>query len=339
MESLIGTERKTLSRNKNNKKSDDTLLAVATKKDFMTKVLIVAGIALFSLTYLASSGGSDKVVTEEIGNIEGSGGTVNPGPGGVHVIETPVAVPVPSPTERPVEETKSSVDETPVVDKTPDIPVTPPPTEAAPKPVPEPEEDSSSSSDSFDGGGKELFEDGEYKYSNFAKVNPLIDHPLPDDEKKELYKEKFGGWHFWDGEEDSRPNNDYMAKYPNRDIPNDEFDDDAWQGDAVFVNHYLNDAGNFVERAMEAIYTEYGYGKPLEIDQVIERMKKIHWTKIDLANDPVPPKYSRRGDRGDGGWTTKRSFDGLVRRLLHAMMTSDTFTVVMGGHSAAAGQG
>merc|ERR1719491_1213110 len=71
-----------------------------------------------------------------------------------------------------------------------------------------------------------------------------------------------------------------------------------------------------------------------------ERMKMFHWSREDLSFSVQPPeKYRKRGDRGNGGWTTKRSFDGLVRRLLHAMMTQDTFTVVMGGHSAAAGQG
>ena len=28
-----------------------------------------------------------------------------------------------------------------------------------------------------------------------------------------------------------------MGKYPYRDMPGDEIDDDAWQADAVFVNH------------------------------------------------------------------------------------------------------
>ena len=143
------------------------------------------------------------------------------------------------------------------------------------------------------------------------------------------------------GDEDIRPKDDYCGKYPNRDIPNDEFPDDAWQVDAVFVNHYLNDADKLISRAMEAIYTEYGWGKPLEPDQLGERMKMFHWDILDLKDESVgqPEKYSKRGDRGNGGWTTKRSTQGLVRRLLHAMITSDTFTVVLGGHSAAVGQG
>lgn len=34
-----------------------------------------------------------------------------------------------------------------------------------------------------------------------------------------------------------------------------------------------------------------------------------------------------------------KSLKGLARRMLHAMMTNDTFTIVLGGHSAAAGHG
>ena len=61
-----------------------------------------------------------------------------------------------------------------------------------------------------------------------------------------------------------------------------------------------------------------------------ERMKMFHWSREDLSLESAKPpeKYRKRGSRGNGGWTTKRSFDGLVRRLLHAMMTNDTFTVV-----------
>jgi hypothetical protein len=38
-----------------------------------------------------------------------------------------------------------------------------------------------------------------------------------------------------------------------------------------------------------------------------------------------------------GGWIAKKSWFGLKRRLLHAVMTQDSFNLVMGGHSAAVG--
>jgi hypothetical protein len=177
-------------------------------------------------------------------------------------------------------------------------------------------------------------------YSKYATVVPIPgEEPLEDAKKKEMI-DHWGNWHFWDGDENMRPTKEYTSKYPNMDIPGDDFPQDAWQADAVFVNHILNEADQLISRAMEAIFSEYGHGKPLPIAKLAERMKMFHWDKIDMANSKGPPQqFTKRGDRGIGGWTTGRSFDGLVRRLLHAMMTSDTFTVVMGGHSAAAGQG
>ena len=170
---------------------------------------------------------------------------------------------------------------------------------------------------------------------------PLDRNQLPlDDAKKQEMKEQWGEWHFWDGDEDMRPKEDYCGKYPHRDIPGEEFPDDAWQVDAVYVNHYLNDADKLISRAMEAIFTEYGKGKPLPPEKLAERLEMFHWQKVDMKEQTnPPPMFGRRDQRQIGGWTTKRSFDGLVRRLLHAMMTQDTFTVVLAGHSAAMGAG
>lgn len=179
-------------------------------------------------------------------------------------------------------------------------------------------------------------------YEEIATIVPLADHPLPDEAAKNKLAEKWGHWHFWDGDANLRPEEDYLSKYPNKDIPADDFLEEAWQADAVFVNHYLNDADQLITRAMEAIFTEYGHGKPLPPQEEAARFKMFHWTKLEEKDEPIHkvfPKYDRRGDKGDGGWTDQQSFDGLVRRLLHAMMTSDTFTVVMGGHSSAAGHG
>jgi hypothetical protein len=169
---------------------------------------------------------------------------------------------------------------------------------------------------------------------------PLDRDQLPLDEKQnaELI-EKWGQWHFWDGDEEMRPKEDYCAKYPNRDIPGDDFPDRAWQVDAVFVNHYLNDADKMISRAMEAIFTEYGKGKPLPPEKLAERHEMFHLEKLDLAETTNPPPMFASGNREIGGWTTKRSFNGLVRRLLHAMLTEDSFTIVLAGHSAAQGQG
>jgi hypothetical protein len=179
----------------------------------------------------------------------------------------------------------------------------------------------------------------------YSQISTIVPDPFrsatPYD--KAALIQQWGKWGFWDGDEDQRPTDDYCARYPNRDIPADAFPDTAWQVDAVFVNHLINDAEQLISRAMEAIFAEYGHGKPLPPEQLTERMQMFHWDRLDLSvgleNVAPPPKYTKRGDRGNGGWTTDRSQDGLIRRLLHAIMTNDSFTVVLGGHSAAAGHG
>lgn len=87
-------------------------------------------------------------------------------------------------------------------------------------------------------------------------------------------------------------------------------------------------------------YDRYGHPKPDTATGLAERMKMFHWDKLDMSTATgKPDAFQKRGKRGNGGWTTKRSFDGLVKRLLHAIMTNSEFTVVLAGHSAAAGHG
>lgn len=102
-----------------------------------------------------------------------------------------------------------------------------------------------------------------YLYSKYATIVPLVDHPFPSDEERAPLIERFGKWGFYDGDELERPKEDYASKFPNRDVPGEKFPRDAWQADAVFVNHILNDADLLIIRTMEAIFVEYGHGKPL----------------------------------------------------------------------------
>jgi hypothetical protein len=202
-----------------------------------------------------------------------------------------------------------------------------------------------------EGGGEQqlpLQPERSHIYSKISTIVPdqFRNKAIPDDQLEEYTKElqtKWEKWKFWDGDESSRPTNDYCQSYPNCDIPGDKFPENSWQSDAVFVNHLINDGEKLISRAMEAIFTEYGHGKPLSPEGLSDRMRMFHWDKLTDLNpstQPKPPqKYTKHGDRGNGGYTTKRSYDGLVRRLLHAIMTNDSFTVVLGGHSAAAGHG
>jgi len=325
VESLVGNaNRKRLGginglsrQNKSNK--FDALFAFAKRGDLLPKLVVAACVLLLGMLYLSAHEGTEikSPTTIVAASVDKS---TQPPLSTAHPVEV-----------SPDEKEKNPVQTNPT--KNPTAYPTHPPSPATvdeKKPV-----ESDPKVDEVGTGNNNKF-----LYSKYATIVPLVDHPSPDDEEKEALAEKFGKWHFWDGDEDERPM-DYTAKYPNGDIPGEEFPDDAWQADAVYVNHILNDADQLIGRTMEAIFIEYGHGKPLPPEGLAERMKMFHWSREDLSieNAQLPEKYRKNGSRGNGGWTTKRSFDGLVRRLLHAMMTQDTFTVVMGGHSAAVGQG
>lgn len=186
---------------------------------------------------------------------------------------------------------------------------------------------------------RKLMNNEGFVYANMATIVPDPFHAPVDEETRKGLTETYGKWHFWDGDADIRPKGDYCGEYPNRDIPGNDFPENAWQTDAVYVNHLINDAEELLERTIEAIYEEYGLGKSQNTDLgklLADRMKMTHVHKIDFsaAGAKIPGEA-----QSEGGWTTARSFDGLVLRLLHAIMTNDTFTVVLGGHSAAAGHG
>jgi hypothetical protein len=126
------------------------------------------------------------------------------------------------------------------------------------------------------------------------------------------------------------------SKYPNRDVPWDQFHSHAWQRDTAYVKQFLDQGQQLVTRAMEAILAEYGHDDRNRNVSFQERSSMFAISKWDndLKFDTfIPP------DTKQGGWTTTRSWKGLQRRLLHAIMTQDSFVLSMGGHSAAAGHG
>ena len=153
-------------------------------------------------------------------------------------------------------------------------------------------------------------------------------------------------WGFFDFEDPNEEWRDKVRPIPDfesvahRDIKGSDFPDGAWQKDDEYMKRFLSEAKKLVNRTMEAIYFEYGVGSAggdlskLSDEQLKEREIFAPFQIIQNIDDDK--EYN---SRGTGMWTTKGSFDGLARRIIHAIITQDTFYITLGGHSAAAGHG
>ncbi|KAL7579770.1 hypothetical protein ACA910_021906 [Epithemia clementina (nom. ined.)] len=146
--------------------------------------------------------------------------------------------------------------------------------------------------------------------------------------EQQLLETKWGKWNLVDAQQtQNRPGNEFYDGFPNRDVPRAKFPANAWQTDTVFLSKYLPEAVGLANRALEAILSEYGRGKDDMPDVSFEKRSVVFQPSLD------------GGPLGGGGTMTKKSFEGLKRRVLHAVVTEDRFTVAMAGHSAAAGHG
>ena len=129
--------------------------------------------------------------------------------------------------------------------------------------------------------------------------------------------------------------------FPHCDVPRDKFPSRAWQTDQEFLERFLTQAQELLTRAQETILAEYGESKFDKPDKTLEERGanfQLTMRKLGLGKGSEHPP-GKREVIDNAGWITPRSFQGLVRRLLHAIVTQDTFTFVMGGHSAAAAHG
>jgi len=190
-------------------------------------------------------------------------------------------------------------------------------------------------------------------YDPLAKLTP--------EQKHTLLTSIYGSWGFYDGSADERPEEPYMTpEFTGNiylDLTEDKFPPESWQVDAVYVNHFLDAATKLVRRGQEGIFAAYhGYGLTnvtvdddgeikWEIDNADERMtqrlRMFHLEEVDLGTVTSAEYLQLKVPswRTQGGWTTTRSMDGLERRLLHSMMTTSNFTVVVTGSWQSMGYG
>jgi hypothetical protein len=153
--------------------------------------------------------------------------------------------------------------------------------------------------------------------------------PMPE----ALAKEQTSKWGEWKPMTKERPQHDFYKDHPSRDVPRAKFPSNAWQLNKDYMEQFLTQGKDLVMRAMEAILSEYGHGVDDEPGATFaNRSAMFHLRRYNLTT----PKITAIED---GGWTSNRSWEGLKRRLLHAIMTEDSFNFAMAGHSASAGHG
>mmetsp|Transcript_18803 Transcript_18803/g.40951 ORF Transcript_18803/g.40951 Transcript_18803/m.40951 type:complete len:1025 (+) Transcript_18803:189-3263(+) len=177
--------------------------------------------------------------------------------------------------------------------------------------------------------------------------------------KMDRVRKEWGAWSFVDPGEDiygpkgrDRPVTDFTG-IPYKDLDRDQFVEGSWQTDEAYVTEFISEAKKLVNRVREAIYAEYGHpakkkdGTPIS-DEDLEKREQMFRLITDefklcrgkpvAIDDDSACKKSAVPLPGIGYWR-KEAFEELSRKLLHAMITSDEFYVVLGGHSSAAGHG
>jgi len=119
------------------------------------------------------------------------------------------------------------------------------------------------------------------------------------------------------------------SEFPNGDVTDDAYPSSAWQIDAVYMNHFLDASAKYVKSVMDGIVEEYG-GNDKLFHVAIKSADELH----GISDGTLEQKTG-----GGLGYIEEESFDGLSRRLMHAIMTNDVFSVTIGGHSSTAGHG
>jgi hypothetical protein len=175
----------------------------------------------------------------------------------------------------------------------------------------------------------------------------LYDRPKEELEQQQtIYEQKmarirseWGMWTFKDpsGDAEDRPIADFSS-IDYKDLPADEFPPYSWQADEDYVTAFLLEARALVNRMTEGIYAEYGWplkkkdGTTTLSSEELEKREQAF--RIHILDSATNEKELKKEGIAQ---LSQVAMDGLVRKLLHAMMTNDEFYVVLAGHSAAAG--
>jgi hypothetical protein len=159
------------------------------------------------------------------------------------------------------------------------------------------------------------------------------------EERMQQVVSKWGQWTSLDTSDVVMP--DYSA-YESRDIPSAEFPERSWQRNKDYLKDFLGHGKDLIERVKQGIYAEYGYDSSTLAGAGLQEMRDKQdefFSVIVYGNDDENVKIVKgqavdeetgRNMPGIAHMNT-HAWEGLVRKLLHAVMTSDDFFVVVVG--------
>ena len=177
-----------------------------------------------------------------------------------------------------------------------------------------------------------------YKYSSNTSVTVAAQERYQ--QKMEQTVRTYGQWVPPDSSYLGAP--DYDA-HQYRDVPAAEFPDFAWQIKPNYLENFLQESKDLVQRVRRGIYAEYGYDatglQGLALQEMLSKQKELFSVLVYEAGSGQHVKIvdgaalnRKTGLRLPGiAHVEKASFRGLVQKLLHAVVTSGEFYVVAAG--------
>lgn len=156
--------------------------------------------------------------------------------------------------------------------------------------------------------------DDEPQPSSSSNTNDKNDNDNNDTSPKRLYN-------FYDSHP-NRPTPPFSTS-PNSDLPPSSFPSLSWQSDVVYLNHYIQQNIELIDRTLKGFGSEYSDPSLFKFSKLQPSIFKS--LKHESLNSPIT--------------TTSKSFNKLSKRILHSLITGDDFRISLMGHSSAAGHG
>lgn len=185
---------------------------------------------------------------------------------------------------------------------------------------------------------------GRYWHDPYKSMyaSDFYEEPMPDAQTKFEAQmnetlEQYGGWNFIDLET-SRQSVDFRSCGDLFDCPSSKFPASAWQADEQYVGDFIREAKLLITRVKEGIYEEYGHSS-FNDDGVTRKSEEEMEERSDMFKVAIVPDGTFETAEKGVAILSESAWNGLIRKLLHSIITSDYFFVTVVGDDIAAGHG